>query len=249
MKRVWLALLVLATLSLASVEAATPDATATPPAPPPLWNDSAGLSLLQTSGNTDVTTIGLSLESIYSPDPYRFLGKFGYLLNRLSGVTQAETYNTELRGERAIGSGFSGFVDGTFLRDTFSGFNSRFGAEAGVTYGLLGGPAHILNVELGVGGVFENRTDDSTRNFVSASPGIEYRWKFSPTAELSNTLKAIADLSHAADWRLNDALALTSALTSVLSAKIAFTVDYVNQPVAGKVSTDTGTSFALVAKF
>lgn len=218
-------------------------------APTSPWNNSAEATLLQTGGNTDVFTAGLNLESVYQPEPWRYLAKGGFLLNRDSGSTKAEKYTAQLRGERKIVDNLSGFIDGSFLRNTFGGFNHRYGLDAGVKYALLGGPEHLLGVELGFGGIFENRTDGTGKNFAALSPALEYRWKISPTAEISNVVKTIYDVSQSANWRLNDTLAVTTALTSILSARVSFSVDYVNLPVSGKKKTDTATSFALVAKF
>ena len=223
-------------------------ATETPP-PASEWNNSAEATLLQTGGNTDVFTAGLNFESIFNPQPWRYVGKAGFLFNRDSGTTKAEKYTAELRAERKLVAGLSAFGDANYLRNTFGGFNSRYGLEAGVTYAFLDGPEHFFGTELGLGGIFENRTDGAGKDFVAATPGVEYRWKFSPTAELSDKVKSVFDLSQSANWRLNNTLSVTMALTSILSARVSFAVDFVNVPVTGKKKTDTATSFALVAKF
>src|SRR5512135_3557843 len=63
-----------------------------PPPPPPVWFGKADLSFLSTSGNTDTTSIGGSLELNYNPKPWLFTLKGAALHAATDGVTTAETF-------------------------------------------------------------------------------------------------------------------------------------------------------------
>jgi hypothetical protein len=76
-----------------------------------------------------------------------------------------------------------------------------------------------------------------------------YRWKLSPTAELTEDARVIGTFEQADDWRVDQTLAIVARLTTLFSLKASNTVRYANNPVVGFQNTDTNTAIALVAKF
>lgn len=222
--------------------------------PPPLWENSAEASLLVTSGNTDLSTIGLGILSIYRPDPWTVKGKGNALSGKSNGVKTAESYELGLRGERKLSEPLSVYVSTSYLKNEFAGFKDRFGGEAGVAYDVFTEGEHSLKSELGIGLLKENLisgpggTSRGDRSFANGRLGLDYKWKFSTSAELGNTLSLMDNFQTTQDWRLSNITSLTALLTDLLSLKLSFKVDYLNQPVAPK-KTDTTTSVALIAKF
>ncbi|HKD17104.1 MAG TPA: DUF481 domain-containing protein, partial [Thermoanaerobaculia bacterium] len=73
-----------------------------PPGPPPLWFGNANLSFLSTSGNTDTTSIGASLELNYNPKPWLFTLKGSALHAATDGVTTAEAFTASLQATRDL---------------------------------------------------------------------------------------------------------------------------------------------------
>lgn len=221
----------------------------------PEWENNAEASLLLTSGNTEVTTLGLGLGSIYRPDPWTVKGKGAYVTSKTVGVKTAESLEFGLRGERKITEALSGYLSSSFFKNEFAGFESRWGLEAGISYLLLSEEAHTLTTDLGFGFLKENLISGpmgaslGDRSFATGRLGVEYKWKISPSAELSDSLSLLENFSETSDWRLSNQIALTTIMTDMLSLKVGFKVDYLNTPVSGKKSTDTATTVALVAKF
>jgi len=213
------------------------------------WEHSAELSLLLTSGNTEISTFGVGGASAYKPDPWAVKAKANYLRSSDSGLKKAESFEAELRGERKLSEPLSIFVLANYLKNQFSGFNDRFGAETGANYLLLKQEAHELSTELGVGVIKENRTDNTIQNFVTGRIGARYAWRFSENGEFSTQTSFIENFQTTRDWRIRNVNSVTAILTSVLSLKASFAVEHLNTPVMGKKKTDTTTTIALVAKF
>lgn len=218
-------------------------------APEPLWATSAELSVLRTSGNTQVRTLGLGIESTYRPKPWIFNGKASALSGANAGVTNAEAYTAELRGERKLSDTWGAFVRAGFLANRFAGFDRRFNGELGASYAFLDTEKHKLTAEVGGGANNEARTDGTNQTFATARLGVEYKWKFSPSAEFGNSFSVLENLQELADWRLVNIASLSATLTELLSLKVSFRIDHLNRPVAGKLATDTATTVALVAKW
>jgi putative salt-induced outer membrane protein len=221
----------------------------------PLWENSAEASVLLTSGNTDVTTIGLGAASTYRPAPWAIKGKAALLTSSNAGIKTAESYEAALRGERNLTNVVSLYLAGSYLKNEFTGFQDRLGGDVGVNFVLLGQGEHSLSSEASLGLLKENLVSGvggaslGSRSFVNGRLGVEYKWKFSPTADFSNALAFLENFANTSDWRLSNTAAVTAILTDIFSLKVGFRVDYLNQPVTGKKSTDTTTTAALVAKF
>lgn len=224
--------------------------------PAPLWENSGEASILLTSGNSELTTIGLGAASTYRPDPWAAKGKFNFLTSRSSGIQTAESYELSLRGERKVAQDLSLFLAVLYYKNLFAGFERRLGSELGANYRILEADGHLLSAELAFGIINERLrfstaagTGSDERTFGDGRLGLEYKWKISESAEFSNVLSLLNNFSLADDFRLSDTAALTTVMTEILSLKVSFKVDYLNRPVLGKKSTDTTTSVAFIAKF
>ncbi len=213
------------------------------------WKHNAEASVLLTSGNTQTTTLGGAFGSEYKGGPWAAKGKIGYLQNSQAGVTKAELFTIDGRGDRQIDPALLAFLQVGFLRNIFAGFNSRTSTDAGLNYAFLKNDEHTLSLEAGVGVIAENRSDIGANTFGSARATAAYAWKFSPTADFSTQFSFLDNLKTMADWRLSSVTALSVAMTSVLSTKLSFRLDYLNTPVVGKLNLDTATTVALVANF
>lgn len=129
------------------------------------------------------------------------------------------------------------------------GIDHRNSVVGGLEYALLPVVPQQLTVRAGIGYANEHRVvadDLSTAEFLS---GASYKWTLSPTADIADEYEFSVSFDDAGDWRHANILSLTARMTTLLSLKVSNTVRYVHQPVPGFDSTDTITSFALVAKF
>jgi putative salt-induced outer membrane protein len=213
------------------------------------WSHLAEASFLQTSGNTSVTSLGAAFETRYRGLLWASRGRAGFVQNTVSGLTQAELFTVDLRGDRNIDGHLGAFLQGSFLRNPFAGFNSRTSGDVGVRYEIIPAHAHVLAIEAGLGALAENRTDIGNNTFANFRGALDYQWRISPTAELSNLFTVLDNLNSTNDVRLTNTTSLGLAVTSVVSAKLSFRLDYLNSPVAGKKNLDTATTVALAAKF
>jgi putative salt-induced outer membrane protein YdiY len=107
-------------------------------------------------------------------------------------------------------------------------------------------PAHELIAAAGVGFEAEDRIEFESNNVAIATGGVQYRWKISETSGLVEELRYVQSLSEGSDWKLDQTVALTAAITSVISVKLSNIVRFVNEPVPTFDSTDTITAAAIV---
>ncbi len=129
------------------------------------------------------------------------------------------------------------------------------GSEAGLVYLLFADNTHSVSTEIGAGVIRENLisgvggTALGSRTFVNGRAAAEYKWRISETADFTDTVALFENLATTQDWRLSNTAAITAMMTQVVSLRVSFRVDHLNQPVTGKKATDTTTAVALIAKF
>lgn len=220
-----------------------------PAGPPPIWSGKAELSYVATSGNTDTSSFGAGLELNYKPQPWTVTLKSAYLRASSGGVLTAESFAGGLRGTRDLTPRIDGFVEGLYYRNTFAGIDSRSSAQAGSGYKILDEKTLHLRAEAAAGYTRENRADFPTLNYATARAGLDFGWKFSKSAELTEALSWTDNLKTTRDWYLSSTTGLTADLTSIFALKASYTYLYDNVPVPGFKKRDTITSVALVAKF
>jgi len=220
-----------------------------PPKPPPLWSGKAEVSYVATSGNSDTKTLGAAGEVEYQPGPWSGKAKLEFIRSEANGVVNARSFAGLLRGARKLTARLETYAQGAYVENTFAGIDHRLAGEAGLAYLLLPGERHTLKSEAGLGYTKEDRTNGDNRSFATGRLGLLYKWKFSKTAEFSEEASFTESFKDSKDWRFGSATSLSASMTTVLSVKISYVIQTLNEPVPGKKKTDTITAAALVAKF
>ncbi|MGH9367186.1 MAG: DUF481 domain-containing protein [Thermoanaerobaculia bacterium] len=220
-----------------------------PAGPPPLWSGNAQFSYAGTSGNTDTSSLGGGLELNYKPLPWALTFNAAYLRGSTEGALTAESFAAGLRATRDLTPRLDVFAEGLYYRNTFAGLDSRVGANGGVGYKIVNEKPLLLRVETGFGYAHEDRVLGGNLDYATLRAGLQFGWKFSKSAELTEEFYWTDNLSDTNDWYLRSTTALAADLTSVFALKASYTYLYDNVPTPGFEKRDTITSVALVAKF
>jgi putative salt-induced outer membrane protein YdiY len=224
-------------------------AAQTPAAPPPMREGSAEFAFVGTTGNSSTQSIGLGGELIYRPSPWETRVKVSYVRNEAEDQLKAQTLALTARAQRSIRPRLSAYGQYAYQRDRFAGILDRNAVEVGFTDTWLDQGPHRLVVDGGVGYANEQRLTGGTLSNATLGAGAVYTLKISTASELSEDSHFVFSLSHSADWRYSNALALTAKVNSIFSLKASNTIRYVHLPVLAFKSTDAVTAVALVAKF
>jgi putative salt-induced outer membrane protein len=218
-------------------------------APKKPWKDSAELSYMNTTGNTQTrSTAG---KNTYGYDWAKTTLEVicGGLSSKNNGVKIAEKYYAnEKMTYRYYGKNYA-YERFAWDRDPFAGFDQRYDSSVGLGRELLSKPKDVLILELGGGYTNEQRTVTGVNDFVSGRAYSKYTHSFTGAAYFSQDAEYIANFTHSDDYRFNAETALMATLTNKLGLKISYQINFVNKPPEGKVKTDTQTGVALVANF
>ena len=223
--------------------------------PEPTWKSNIGLSYVATSGNTDTSTMGLDLLVERRPDPWglEFIANFNRAED--SGVLTAERYYASGRAMRALSERWEFFAGLSAEKDPFAGFDLRAVVESGVTYHALLGPKHLLSFDGGLTWTDEDRISEQDVSYFGGVAGLNYEWKISDNASLTERLLFYPNFDESSDWRLSSDTGLQVSMTSLLAVRLGYEFRYRNEPLLEaapdqyKDSTDTTTKASLVFTF
>jgi putative salt-induced outer membrane protein YdiY len=216
------------------------------PEPPPAWEVNSELSLVATGGNTSTRTIGLGTNVTHLTDVTRTRAQVAFLTSEVDAVTRARSFTMQARHGIRVGRRVELFGDGSYGRDRFAGIDNRATTTAGIAYTALVPPRHALTAEGSIGFTAEQRLDATNLRFAMAASAVRYAWTIVPGTQLTEDIALNADLESAENWRGTNSLAITVALTRLLSLKASHALEYRNRPVAGFGRMDTRTSAALL---
>jgi putative salt-induced outer membrane protein len=233
---------------LVLIAASSVSAQPAPPPPPPRFESTTQFGLLSTSGNTDTRSITLGGDLTWRPNPWVYSGKLTFAQNEDEGVLKARSLDGRARGARTFTPRLSAFGQYGYLRDTFAGIEHRHTIEGGLSYLALERGPHRLVVDGALGYVREIRLDAEDVGSMAFIGGAAYRWKFSETSELSDEVRFTLPIPDGEEWKGDHQIALTAALTSLLSLRLSNIIRYSNDPVPTFEKTDSITSVTLVMK-
>lgn len=237
---------------MASAQPAQPSAPPAVEPPKEGWFDTADLSYVLTSGNSDTTTLGfknklwrqwsaalftlnaagLRAESTTvtrSVDP----GPPPAIVETETEALTAEAYLLNGRYERNITARFNWYVGAGWERNTFAGFENRYSAGLGV--GNVWHNTEDLMFRTGYGLTFTKQEDvtvnpDFDDTFLGLQLTYDYRNKLGANTIFTSTLILDENLDDTSDWRANMVNAVAVSMSSRLALKVGLTWLYDHSP-------------------
>lgn len=211
----------------------------------------AELSYLDTKGNTETITFKAKNTLNWAiSDKTDLAWEVGGLYGESDGDKNAEKYNTELKGSYAFTKAFYGSLVGGWLKDEFSGIDSKYYVGPACGYKILAGPKHKLTAEAGVDYVAEEYTDDTDEDFFQGKIVGKYAWAFTEKNKLTQKVKYAVDFEDGDNYQVDSETAVVCALNSSMSLKASYEVKYNNAPVPDTLdNTDTTISTTLIINY
>ncbi|MDL1967786.1 MAG: DUF481 domain-containing protein [Deltaproteobacteria bacterium] len=215
------------------------------------WSNQAEFSLVDTGGNTDVTSLSAkNLLKYKFSNELQAAWKLGTLYGQSDGERNAESYFSDLRLDYLFSKHLYVFVNAGWSKDKFAGIDSRYYAGPGAGYNFLAGPKHLLLAEVSLNYVNEKYTDDTEKKYLAGSICTNYEYAFTEKNKFSQSVEYLHDFDDRDNYNVNSETALISALSDYLSLKTSYVVKYDNQPVPSTLKeTDTILSVTLVVNF
>lgn len=194
------------------------------------WTASVGLGLTKTSGNSDITNLSLTFESVREVPKKKWSTGANLAYATTEGDETAnkgalKTQYDYTPGERLF---YFGKVGLEF--DKFANLDLRTSPGAGIGYALVKSEKTSLTASAGPNLVTDFFTDGSkdTRGTLSFSEGLTYG--VSPTATLGQTFNIQNNFEDFGDYLIDAEISLTAKVSGGLSLKASLIDKYDSMP-------------------
>ena len=219
------------------------------PAAPKKWKESAELSYVQTTGNSRTSTV--SGKDLYTYD-WKKAGlelAAGGLAAKDKGITNAEQYYASEKVSWKLTGKDYVFERIGWDRNRFAGIKNRYDYSVGLGRDLVDLPNDKLLGEVGGGYIFEDRLHAKNLSYGSYRGHVKYIRTLSQTANASQDLEYIGNMSDHKGYRTNSETALIASISTHFSLKASYVWHYENSPAPGFKKSDTITSMAVIVNY
>lgn len=194
---------------------------------------------VNTSGNTEVTTINLGNRLEFAARGWGVTQTFGLIYGRLDGETNTSLWRAGLRGDRAISPWLGLFVRSEFDRNTFAGIRSRFNQSAGLSAQLVDTERTKLRSELGGGYVWQRGVPPAPdQDFAAGRAALALDRFLGEKSRFSQTIEFLPNFKDGDDLRINAQTSLVAPITSGIAMKASYEIRYDGLPEPGFRTTD-----------
>jgi putative salt-induced outer membrane protein len=208
----------------------------TVPKPVKLTGD---VGFVNTSGNTDVTTLNVGERVDYTLSSRWTLSQtFAVVYGRTNDSTNASTWRAGARADYATTKRFGAYARVDFLRNVFASIERRFDEGVGLAYKVLSQPRDTINFEGGVSQVQQHFTAGTSDNFAAGRAAGTYRHMFTDKASFFQSVEFLPSLEKGSDFLLNTESTLVAPLSKSLAIKLSYVIQFNNLPQPGRKKAD-----------
>ncbi len=194
---------------------------------------------VNTTGNTEVTTINLGNKLEFAAKGWGVTQTFGLIYGRLDGETNTSLWRAGLRGDREITSRVGLFIRSEYDRNTFAGIRSRFNQSAGLSAQLVDAERTKLRSELGGGYVWQRGVAPAPdQNFAAGRAALAFDRLLGEKSRVSQTLEFLPNFKEREDLRINAQTSLVAPITSGIAMRASYEIRYDGVPEPGFKDTD-----------
>lgn len=244
----WLLPAALTLLMLASPALAQP---ADPAPPPPGWTGSASAGYAMTAGNNDTSTVNAAYDLKRDTGSlYLFKSAALLLYGKSEDVKTSDRLSLDGRVERKLNTRTSLFGQTQYLRDEFKQIDYLVSPTVGINRLLAKNDRTELNVDAGVGAVWEKNPGLELQTDGAVTAGQRFTHKLTTTTELVQKVTALWKMDDFGDALYVFGAGLAASVTTGTQIKIEFLDTYKARPPSEEVQkNDIATLVSFVYKF
>ena len=210
------------------------------------WGGEAELGYVQTSGNTDTTSINARIDLLKHHGPWKHEVEITALRSSDQGMTTADSVSARYRAQYGLTE-----IDYLFgsLRvedNRFAGFDRRLTEVLGYGRTVIHTEAHTLSLEAGVGARQTDNVDGTQNDETIIRLALDYAWQITETSSFKENIF----VEQGSDNRLTESVTeLKLRINGNLSMKTTLTIKDNSHVPVGTENTDVTTAVTLVYDF
>jgi putative salt-induced outer membrane protein len=217
--------------------------------------DEAGLkgraeaSYVRTTGNTDAQTLAGKLGGSYIEGVNRYFLKSGVLFAKSDGDETSNRWLIEGRYERGLSDRLFAFAELDYLKDKFSGYDSKIQFGPGVGYEFIKTDRHFLKGLASLLYTWDNYTDGGTDSYATAKLAGDYTWQIQENLKFRQYADYQVSLKDTNVFFVNSETALEVKVATNISLGLSYLIAYQNDPPGDAKHNDRTFLTSLIVDF
>lgn len=220
------------------------------------WSGKGEFGAFRATGNSSNTgiTAGLTAERQGIDWRHRLTGRIDY--QRANGVTTREQFLARYEPNFNLSEQIYVYALAQYERDRFQGFSARYAVSGGIGYQVLKADDIKLSVKAGPAYRVTQFIDGRSESRIAGLAGVDFDWNITDRLTLTQDTNAVAETGGSAvaiidsrNTSLDLITGFNAAISSKLSARFSYAVQYDSNPPPGAVQTDTLSRVTLIYDF
>ncbi len=214
--------------------------SAPPKPPPPPWTVlHVDLGLVNTSGNSNVTTLNFTDGFTWWTDHSNKLSQaFAVVYGTTDNKVQTSLWTAAIRDEYTFTPVVGAYGLVSFDRNTFAGINQRFEEGAGVALTPVNSGRNRLEIDLGASYIQQETTADTTTDYAAGRGALIYRYTFVKDSYFQEAIDDVSDFNDFSNYRINSQTDFVAPISKHIALKVGYQIRYANEPPPGFKTTD-----------
>jgi putative salt-induced outer membrane protein len=214
------------------------------------WAGDFSFAFALTRGNSDTTSVSASFHADrWLDQDLQWLNSATFLTGDTDGDKTAESMGLGTRLQWSHTPDLFSYYELPVMRDTFKDYRYRFQPGAGIGYKMLKEKDMTLDLTGGLAWVLtEYESTGDTDDYLGVKLGNLFAWKFSPTAELKQSLGVTFDGGDFGRYFARFEAGVAASLTKEWAVTVTFIDTYDSDPVDPSVQKNDIQMLAGISK-
>lgn len=209
----------------------------------------AEASYVHTSGNTDTQTLAAQIKGGYEAGANRYFIRGAAMYGKTDGEETSNRWLADGRYERGITERFFAFLEASYLKDKFAGFDSKIQAGPGLGYDVIKTDRQLLKVLLSILYTWDNYTDGTDDEYATGKAAGDYAWQITENLAFKQYADYLVSLEDANVYFVNSLTGLEVKVNANISLGLSYLVSYQNEPQGGAKHADRTFLSSLIVDF
>ena len=220
------------------------------------WSGKGEFGAFRATGNTSNSgvTAGLTVDRQGIAWRHRLTGRVDY--QRANGTTTREQFLARYEPNYNLSDKIYVYALAQYERDRFQGFSGRYAISGGLGYQALKKDDIQLSLKAGPAYRTTEFIDGRSESRIAGLVALDFDWNITKRLTLTQDTNAVAETGGSAiaiidsrNTTLDLVTGLNAAISSKLSARFSYAVEYDSNPPPGAVQTDTLSRVTLIYDF
>jgi putative salt-induced outer membrane protein len=220
------------------------------------WSGKGEFGAFRATGNSSNTgiTAGLTVNRQGVDWRHNLTGRVDY--QRANGVTTREQFLGRYEPNVKISDRFYAYALAQYERDRFQGFLGRYAVSGGIGFEALKKDDIQLSLKAGPAYRVTEFVDGRSESRIAGLIGVDFDWSITDRLKLTQDTNAVAETGGSAvaiidsrNTTLDLITGLNATISSKLSARFSYAIEYDSNPPPGAVQTDTLSRVTLIYDF